>query len=174
MNRLPFFLSCLVLTWVVSPALAQIEIAYVDSEYIYSRYPEFATAQQQLDRLTAQWTSELENRQAEVDQQFREYQARELLYTQDERQRKQEEIMQAGTGPQQSAHAVLRAGRGAVPAAGSDAAPDTGEGPDRRGDCGHCRGIRLRIWIAAETTYFSTPTTSMTSATWFSRNWALR
>ena len=95
MNRLPFFLSCLVLTWVVSPALAQIEIAYVDSEYIYSRYPEFATAQQQLDRLTAQWTSELENRQAEVDQQFREYQARELLYTQDERQRKQEEIMQA-------------------------------------------------------------------------------
>ncbi len=73
-------------------AVAQHKIAYIDSEFIYSSVPEFATAQQTLDRMVQQWESELRQKQEEVDQQFREYQARELLYTQEERQRRQEEI----------------------------------------------------------------------------------
>lgn len=76
-------------------AVAQHKIAYIDSEFIYSSVPEFATAQQTLDRMVQQWESELREKQEEVDQQFREYQARELLYTQEERQRRQEEIAAA-------------------------------------------------------------------------------
>lgn len=76
-------------------AVAQQKIAYIDSEYIYSSVPEFATAQQSLDRMVQQWESELRQKQEEVDEQFRQYQARELLYTQDERQRQQEEITAA-------------------------------------------------------------------------------
>ena len=91
--RLAFSLLCCALA--AAPAAAQSKIAFVDSEYIYSQYAEFATVQQQLDRLTDQWTQDLEDRQSLVDQLFQEYQARELLYTNDERQRKQEEIMQA-------------------------------------------------------------------------------
>ncbi len=86
------------LVWLVFASVsahAQVKVAHVDSEYIYSLYPEFATAQQALDRQTEQWTQDLLERQDNVDAQFQEYQARELLYTQEERQRKQEAIMLA-------------------------------------------------------------------------------
>jgi outer membrane protein len=76
-------------------ATAQQKIGYVDSEYILERTPEYATVQQQLDRMAQEWQQELEERQTEVDEMFREYQARELLYTNEERQRNREEIMRA-------------------------------------------------------------------------------
>lgn len=76
-------------------AFAQQKIGYVDSEFILSKTPEYATVQQQLDRMAQEWQEELENRRDEVDQMFREYQARELLYTSEERQREREEIMRA-------------------------------------------------------------------------------
>ena len=74
---------------------AQQRIGYVDSESILSRTPEYATVQQQLDRMAQEWQGEVEERRSEVEEMFREYQARELLYTNEERQRKREEIVQA-------------------------------------------------------------------------------
>ena len=74
-------------------ARAQQKVGYVDSQYILQQIPEYATIQQKVDRLAQDWQAELEAKQKAVDELFREYQARELLYTQEERQRKQEEIM---------------------------------------------------------------------------------
>ncbi len=85
----------LLLAWSVVPALAQHKIAYIDSERIYQNYPEFATAQQSLDRITQQWEQDLAERQDELDEMFQEYQARELLYTAESRQQKQNEIIAA-------------------------------------------------------------------------------
>lgn len=76
-------------------ASAQQRIGYVDSEFILNNTPEYATVQQQLDRMAQEWQNELEERRDEVDALFREYQARELLYTSEERQRKRDEIMRA-------------------------------------------------------------------------------
>lgn len=76
-------------------AAAQQKIGYVDSEFILGETPEYATVQQQLDRMAQEWQQELEDRREEVDAMFREYQARELLYTGEERQRKRDEIMRA-------------------------------------------------------------------------------
>lgn len=87
-------LAAVSLLW-ATDALAQQRIGYVDSEYILARTPEYATIQQQLDRMAEEWRQELEERRREVDEMFREYQARELLYTSEERQRKRDEIMQA-------------------------------------------------------------------------------
>lgn len=81
--------------WMTLPAMAQQKIGYVDSEYILDRTPDYRTIQNQLDRLTQEWEAELQKKQQEVDELFREYQARELLYTSEERQRKREEIMRA-------------------------------------------------------------------------------
>ncbi|MDX1545716.1 MAG: OmpH family outer membrane protein [Rhodothermales bacterium] len=78
-----------------APAAAQQKIAYVDSEYIFSRTPEFATVQQQVDRLAQEWQREIEQKQRDTDELFQEYQARELLYTQEERRRKRDEIVRA-------------------------------------------------------------------------------
>ena len=96
----PFLvLSVVALGLLVLPAAtwAQQKIAYIDSQYIYGRYPEFATAQQKLDRLAQEWQQELEQKQQEIDELFQEYQARELLYTQEERNRKRQEIMDGET-----------------------------------------------------------------------------
>lgn len=78
-----------------SSVFAQNKIGYIDSEYILGKTPEYATIQQNIDRMAGEWQTEVEQQQGEVDDLFREYQARELLYTNEERQRKRDEIMRA-------------------------------------------------------------------------------
>ena len=84
----------LALVFLPGAAAAQQKIGYVDSEYILGKTPEYATIQQQVDRMAQEWQQEVEREQREVDEMFQEYQARELLYTSEERQRKREEILQ--------------------------------------------------------------------------------
>ena len=78
-----------------TPAAAQQSIAYIDSDFILNQTPEYQTIQQQLDRIAEEWQSELDERRQQLDEQFREYQARELLYTNEERQRRRQEIVRA-------------------------------------------------------------------------------
>lgn len=78
-----------------APALAQQNIAYIDSDFILEQTPEYQTIQQQLDRIAEEWQSELDERRQELDEQFREYQARELLYTNEERQSRRQEIVRS-------------------------------------------------------------------------------
>jgi outer membrane protein len=75
-------------------ALAQ-RTGYIDSEYVLQNLPEYATVQQQLDRLEDEWTSEVETKREAVDELRREFQARELLYTDEERQAQREAIEEA-------------------------------------------------------------------------------
>lgn len=76
-------------------AQAQHRIGYVDTEYILSKLPEYRTVQQRLDQMVREWQQELDQRRQEIDRMFEEYQARELLYTPEERQRRREEIARA-------------------------------------------------------------------------------
>ena len=57
--------------------------------------PEYATVQQKLDQLEQQWRSEIQAKKERVEELRQEFQARELLYTDEERARKQEAIAQA-------------------------------------------------------------------------------
>ena len=72
---------------------AQQRVAYVDTEYIFGKLPEYQSVQQQLNRQAQQWENELQERRRVVDELFREYQARELLYTSEERQRRRDDIV---------------------------------------------------------------------------------
>jgi outer membrane protein len=74
------------------PAMAQQRIGYVDSAYILSRVPEYATAQQTLDRQAQQWQNDLDQRRTEIEEMERDFSARELLYTDAERDRRRREI----------------------------------------------------------------------------------
>lgn len=74
-------------------AHAQQKIGYVDSDYILEQLPEYQTIQQQLDRMAQGWQAELDELKSELDEKFREYQARELLYTNEERQQRRQEIL---------------------------------------------------------------------------------
>ena len=73
---------------------AQQRIGYIDSEFILQYIPEYATVQQKLDRMVAEWERELNALQKELEDMEREFQAREILYTQEERQRKLDELHQ--------------------------------------------------------------------------------
>jgi len=74
---------------------AQQRIAYVDSEYILNQTPEYATIQQKIDRLEQQWRQELKQKQDTIAKLYREYESRELLYTEEERKQKRQAIIQA-------------------------------------------------------------------------------
>ena len=89
----PVILTLIGLFGLTSLATAQQKIGYVDTEFILQQVPEYATVQQNLDRLGAEWRTELNRMQQEIDASFQEYQSRELLYTAEERQAKQEEII---------------------------------------------------------------------------------
>lgn len=74
------------------PAAAQQKIGFVDSEAILRLLPEYQTARQQVDRLATEWQSELDAMQREIDQMQQDFEARELLYTTEDRQRRLDEI----------------------------------------------------------------------------------
>ncbi len=77
------------------PAAAQQKIGYVDTEYVLSEMPEYATVQQKLDKLEQKWQKEIEQRRQKVQALEEEFEARELLYTEEERKRKQQAIQKA-------------------------------------------------------------------------------
>ncbi|MDA1028016.1 MAG: OmpH family outer membrane protein [Bacteroidetes bacterium] len=74
---------------------AQQKIGYVNSDIILQAMPNYATIQQQMDRMAADWQKELDQLKKDLDEQFRDYQARELLYTNEERLRRRSEIVSA-------------------------------------------------------------------------------
>ena len=95
-TRKIFLILAVVCVGLVShTASAQQKIGYVDSDFILQAMPNYATIQQQLDRMAADWQKELDQLKTDLDEQFRDYQARELLYTNEERQKRRDEIVQS-------------------------------------------------------------------------------
>lgn len=68
--------------------------AYVDSQYILSKIPEYKTAQDELNQLSVQWQKEIEAKYSEIDQLYKAYKADEVLLTEDMKQKRQAEIEQ--------------------------------------------------------------------------------
>jgi outer membrane protein len=68
------------------------KIAFIDSEYILSRIPEYNAIEQRLRSVTDGWRDEIEEMQREIDRMQREFTAREILYTPEVRLQRQNEI----------------------------------------------------------------------------------
>ena len=68
------------------------KFAYVDTDYILNKIPEFKQAQDKLDAISADWQKEIENKYAEVEQMYRAYQQEQVLLT-DEMKTKREEAI---------------------------------------------------------------------------------
>ena len=83
-------------TWGVPlEAHAQQKIGYVDTQSILEKLPEYSTVQQKLDDLEQKWRAEIEDQKEKVQKLRDEYQASELLYTEEERKQKRRAIEQA-------------------------------------------------------------------------------
>lgn len=67
--------------------------AYVDSEYILENIPDYKDAQSELDKLSIEWQKQLERRYAEIDKMYKNYQAEQILLTEDMKTKREEEII---------------------------------------------------------------------------------
>ena len=69
------------------------KFAYVDSDYILERVPEYQSAQEQLDKLTLSWQEEIEILYQEIDILYKKYQADQILLTQEMKTKREAEII---------------------------------------------------------------------------------
>lgn len=73
-------------------AVAQ-KYGFVDSDYIRKNIPAFTTAQEQLDKLSAQWEKEVADGYAAVEQLYKSYQSEAVLLSQDMKVKREEAII---------------------------------------------------------------------------------
>ena len=57
------------------------KFAYIDSDYILNKIPEFKQAQDKLDALSADWQKEIEKKFTDVEEMYRAYQQEQVLLT---------------------------------------------------------------------------------------------
>ena len=74
------------------------KFAYVDTDYILNKIPEFRQAQDKLDALSADWQKEIENKYADVEQMYRAYQQEQVLLTDEMKNKREEAIINKETG----------------------------------------------------------------------------
>jgi len=73
------------------------KFAYIDSDYILNKIPEFKQAQDKLDALSADWQKEIENKYADVEQMYRTYQQEQVLLTDNMKVKREEAIIKKET-----------------------------------------------------------------------------
>jgi outer membrane protein len=74
-----------------SPAFAQ-KYAFIDSQYILDNISEYKAAQQQLDQLSINWQKEIESKYAVIDKLYKDYQAEQILLTEEMKKKREQEI----------------------------------------------------------------------------------
>ncbi|MFN8153906.1 MAG: OmpH family outer membrane protein [Bacteroidia bacterium] len=74
-----------------APASAQ-KYAYIDSQYILDNISEYKAAMQQLDQLSIAWQKEIEAKYAVIDKLYKDYQAEQILLTEEMRRKREQEI----------------------------------------------------------------------------------
>jgi outer membrane protein len=67
--------------------------AYVDTEYILENIPDYKDAQGELDKLSIEWQKQLERRYSEIDKMYKNYQAEQILLTEDMKVKREDEII---------------------------------------------------------------------------------
>jgi len=85
-----FFLSLVLFLSIASQAQ---KFAYIDTEYILSKVPEYQEAQKQLDALSEQWQKQVEKRYEAIEKMYKDLQAEEILLTESMKNKRQEEII---------------------------------------------------------------------------------
>lgn len=67
--------------------------AYVDTEYILKNLESYQDAQQELNRISKQWQTEIEQRYEAIDRLYKAYQAEKVLLTEEMRKEREDEII---------------------------------------------------------------------------------
>ncbi len=69
------------------------KFAYVDTDYILNKIPEFKQAQDKLDNFSADWQAEIESKYVIVEKMYRAYQQEKVLLTENMKSKREEAII---------------------------------------------------------------------------------
>lgn len=92
MMNMKKLIMMLILVGTTSLGFSQ-KFAYVDTEYILENIPDYQEAQEELDKLSIDWQKQLERRYAEIDKMYKNYQAEQILLTEDMKTKREDEII---------------------------------------------------------------------------------
>ena len=82
-----------ILTNVILTTTFAQKFAYVDTDYILNKIPEFKQAQDKLDNFSADWQAEIESKYAAVEKMYRAYQQEKVLLTENMKSKREEAII---------------------------------------------------------------------------------
>ncbi len=85
-------ISALVLLLTAGVTMAQ-KFAFVDTEYILTNIPSYNAAQEQMNKISEQWETEIATEYEEIEKMYKTYQSERVLLTDEMRQKREEEIM---------------------------------------------------------------------------------
>ena len=68
--------------------------AYVDTDYILESIPQYNEKQSQLDEIAVQWQGEIEALYGEIDRMYKDYQAEQILLTDEMKKKREDDIME--------------------------------------------------------------------------------
>ncbi|MGL6268616.1 MAG: OmpH family outer membrane protein [Chitinophagaceae bacterium] len=83
--------SAFVLVFFVLTSAAQ-RYAVIDTKYILDKMPEYKEAQKKLDQFSEQWQREIETRQSELDIMYRNYEAEQVMLSEELRKKREDEL----------------------------------------------------------------------------------
>lgn len=86
-------LSVLFFAAIVVATHAQ-RFAYIDTDYIMDNIPEYQAAQRQLEELSVEWQKEIEQKFAEIDRLYREYQVEAVLLPDEIKRERENQIIE--------------------------------------------------------------------------------
>lgn len=87
-----FLLAAALFIATATTATAQ-RYCIIDSKYILDRVPEYKSSQEQLDRLSKGWQTEIDNKMSEVDKMYKSYTAERAMLNDDMRKKREDEIV---------------------------------------------------------------------------------
>jgi outer membrane protein len=68
--------------------------AIIDTRYILDRMPDYIQAQKQIDAIAADWQKEIEAKQAALDKMYKDYDAEQVMLTEDLRKKREDQLFQ--------------------------------------------------------------------------------
>lgn len=83
----------LVITLFAAGVVSAQKFAYVDTDYILKKIPSYKTAQDQIEKLSAQYQKEVEAGYKRVEELFNKYQSEKALLSESMRQTREKEIV---------------------------------------------------------------------------------
>jgi outer membrane protein len=89
MKKLVLIISCFLC---MGLALNAQRYAVIDSRYILEKLPEYKESQTKLDQFSNQWQVEIEKKQADLDRMYKDYDAEQVMLTDDLKRKRQDEL----------------------------------------------------------------------------------